>query len=262
MRLVSLKCQNCNAQLELDIDNLQAYCPYCKAKLMLDFDQLGDILAEKEKTMRASIHEEESTKRMKIKYEHETQKNERENKSLMHYLLGSAIVFLLIFGGLALSVHNDEVKHDQAVEALQQIEVSIEESLDAHDYDKALIYANKLRCDDIFSKEEKKTWDKKREEYIELIEEQKENYISPDDIFMPESSSHYKGKNYKDVAEQLTELGFTNITSQKSTKEASVFHKAETVEHMLIGGVEKFKKNDRFDMNAPIILYYYYEKEN
>lgn len=53
-RLIHMKCQNCGANLELDLDHLMAYCPYCGEKLMIDFDGLNSVLIEKEKTNRTS----------------------------------------------------------------------------------------------------------------------------------------------------------------------------------------------------------------
>lgn len=63
MQLVKMKCNNCDAQLDVDLDNLQAYCPYCGQKLMLDFGQLAWALDEKEKTKRTVKREEQKTVR-------------------------------------------------------------------------------------------------------------------------------------------------------------------------------------------------------
>lgn len=50
MKPVTLKCPNCGANLECDLDNLQIYCSHCGAKLVMDVDNLGELLVEKEKT--------------------------------------------------------------------------------------------------------------------------------------------------------------------------------------------------------------------
>jgi DNA-directed RNA polymerase subunit RPC12/RpoP len=260
MKLVSLTCHNCRAQLDIDLDNLQAKCPYCGAKLMIELERMEEFLTEREKTRRTILREQEKTKRMGMAYENAEKESKRESRGATFALIMSIVLMVGIFGYLDYSERQAEKKHEESVRTLKQIENEIDNAITNNDYETARLATNKLYCDDSFSKDEKETWEKKRNDYIDLIEELEENYISPEDIFLPESSSHYKGENYQDVADQLKELGFTNITSQKSTKEASLFHKAGTVEHMLIGGQEKFKKNDKFDMNTPIILYYYYEE--
>ena len=53
MRFVELTCNSCGAALNVDIDGLQAYCPYCGKKLLFDLDQMELILAEKERTKRS-----------------------------------------------------------------------------------------------------------------------------------------------------------------------------------------------------------------
>ena len=64
MDLVQLKCLDCGAQLNLDLENIQAFCPYCGAKLMIDSVTLAKLLSEREKTKQVEIKEQEITKRM------------------------------------------------------------------------------------------------------------------------------------------------------------------------------------------------------
>lgn len=60
INIVHLKCQNCGADLNIDMNNFIAYCPYCGQKLLFDVDQIGNILFEKEKT-----------KQQEMKYSHD-----------------------------------------------------------------------------------------------------------------------------------------------------------------------------------------------
>jgi len=64
MNLVQMKCENCGAQLNLNLDNIQAFCPYCGTKLMIDSDTLSKVLKEREKTKQIEVKEQEMTKRM------------------------------------------------------------------------------------------------------------------------------------------------------------------------------------------------------
>ena len=72
MRFVELTCNSCGAALNVDIDGLQAYCPYCGKKHLFDLDQMELILAEKERTKR-SVEEtkraQEKTKRAEVETE-------------------------------------------------------------------------------------------------------------------------------------------------------------------------------------------------
>ena len=72
MKLVKLNCKNCGAQIDIDLDRLQSFCPYCGQKLLIDIDQLGELLKEKEKTKQA--HEE--TERARIRYKYLSQNSE------------------------------------------------------------------------------------------------------------------------------------------------------------------------------------------
>lgn len=55
MKLVELTCENCGAQLEVDLDRMIAYCPYCGQKLMINLDRMDTVLAEREKTKRLQM---------------------------------------------------------------------------------------------------------------------------------------------------------------------------------------------------------------
>lgn len=66
MKLIKMECPNCHAGLEIDIEHMQAYCPYCGTKLLFDLDQINHIIAEKEKTKRYKIKQESEVSKAKI----------------------------------------------------------------------------------------------------------------------------------------------------------------------------------------------------
>lgn len=252
MQLIKLTCNNCNAQLDLDLEHLQANCPHCGQKLLLDVDQLGQILAEKEKTIRAINREAEITKRKRMQYEHESKET---GKAWRREALGTVAAIL----GILAIFSFPECSHNIRVRQLQRLEFEIDEAIQQEDYDTALLRANKLYLDDNWSSEETKTWDVKREEYKEIIENKKreQDTKNPNNIFMPASSDSFNGKKYTDVVDQLKALGFTNVTTQVSSESAGLFKKSDTVEHILIGGKTKFTTEDYFAKDTPIIIYYY-----
>lgn len=83
MRFMQLKCSNCNAQLELDTDHLQAYCPYCGQRLAVDIEDLSDVLVEKEKTKQTR----ERTKRTQIQIDYNDRKEKRSSQQLRKMFL-------------------------------------------------------------------------------------------------------------------------------------------------------------------------------
>jgi len=252
MELKPIKCANCGAQLEIDLDNIITFCPYCGSKLMIETDQLGRIISEKEETKRQFIHEANKTIRSKNKLDFE----ERDRKNSLKYCyIGIAVCF----GFMLLLMIRQDKRHDKTEKYLKNLETEIESAIKEEDYDTALLEANRLHCDDDFSEEEKATWDDKRESLINIIEEKKREAAlnDSDTIFIPSSSSSFIGKNYNDIIDQFKAMGFTDVTAQPSTETPGLFKKKESVEHILIGGKTEFSSDDYFKNDTPIIVYYY-----
>lgn len=259
MRLRKMKCENCGATLELNLDHLQAFCPYCGQKLYIETAQLGRIVAEKEKTKRTVVVEENYTKRQSMAYEHESKEKDKERKdSRFTFLILIAMMLIPLLISITMS-NRERSRSDQKTAYLRDLETKIEEAIQNGDYDTALINANKLYADGDAGKSEKAIWDEKREAFIRLIEDKKKNddINDPNTVFVSTKSSTLEGKNYKEVEEQLRVMGFTNIKTQVSAESPGWFDKADSVEHILIGGKTEFTAEDHFDKDTPIIIYYY-----
>lgn len=95
MQLTRLNCPNCDAPLEIDMDNMEAYCPYCGQKLMFDTEQIGKLFAEREKTKQ----EQELTKRIEIQKKYK----EREEIRSIKLLIGCVLFIILMFAIAALA---------------------------------------------------------------------------------------------------------------------------------------------------------------
>ena len=260
MRLIKMNCNNCNAPLDIDLENLQAKCPYCGQKLMIDFDQLGRVLAEKEKTKRTLGKEEYQTKRAQMVYAYEAKEKDKEwKKKVIETIAVIAVCFFVFYYAPAHMFDSSKKKHNEKVAYLKQLEIEIDEAIQEDSYDIALLKANKLYCDDNWSKNETAAWDAKREAYLRLIDEKKreQDINNPDNIFMPSSSDSFNGKNYQDVVEQFESLGFTNINTQIASVKPGLFDKNDTVEHILIAGKTKFTAEDYFNKDSSITIYYY-----
>ena len=174
MRLIEMTCKQCNAQLELNLDHMQAYCPYCGAKLLVDMEHMSDVLLEREKTNRQKTVREFDIQEKKLDFEQKQEEEKRNAKGMTIYLVVFSIIVAL---GWALLIHwhNDDKKaHEERVTELQQIEVQLDDAIRQHDYDEALLLANKLYLDDGFSDSETESWNEKRESYIEIIEKRQQ----------------------------------------------------------------------------------------
>lgn len=259
MRLMKMQCQSCGAQLEIDLDHLQAFCPYCGQKLMMDFDQVGQVLAEKEKTTRHINTEEQKTRRLQMQYEDKENERKSSNKTTTFVLIFCLVLILLGFGMPNLFFNSTEKKQAKQVTELQTIEAEVEAAILKEDYDTALIKANQLRLTAVYSRDEEKAWDAKREAYIAMIQEKvrEKELKDPNNIFVAMSSEDLKGKDCQEVIEQFKSLGFTNVTSQVSPEKPGLFDKSGTVEHVLVGGKASFTVEDYFAKDTPVIVYYY-----
>ncbi len=90
-QLINLKCQNCNEILEIDLDHMQAYCPYCGSKLLIDVEDLDKILVAKEETKR---------KQMEYDHEIEMRKMDQEDDKRNTRELWIMLIGLIIVAGL------------------------------------------------------------------------------------------------------------------------------------------------------------------
>ena len=263
MKLIKMNCNNCGAQLDIDLDNLNAYCPYCGKKLLISIDQLGSVLAERERTKRTLGKEEYKIKREQILCDHISREEDKAWKrrviGVIAGITGIVVLFLVVYILRWFNSYSEEKKHNEQVDYLEQLETEIDEAILQEEYDTALLKANKLYGNDKLSKKETATWDAKRETYLSLIDEKKreKDINNPENIFMPASSKKYMGKKYTYVVEQFESLGFTNITTQIALDKPGIFDKNNTVEHILIGGETKFTARDYFNKDVAITVYYY-----
>ena len=86
MKPFKMTCENCNASLDLDLDNIEFKCPYCGSKLMIDMAVLSNALSEREKT-----------KQLQIQEEHETERERMDEKSRRILLIVAVGLFVFSF---------------------------------------------------------------------------------------------------------------------------------------------------------------------
>ena len=89
-----MQCPNCNAALDIDIEHLQAYCPYCGTKLLFDLDQMNTIIAEKEKTKRFKIMQDTEITKERLYQISEFLKS--DTGFTIAFFLGIGLLFLIL----------------------------------------------------------------------------------------------------------------------------------------------------------------------
>lgn len=137
MKLVNLRCDSCNAQMEVDLDNLMTYCPYCGRKLLIDVDHIDDVLKEKEKTKRNQdqsqenmFREQEQTKRTQIEYEYKEREDKREHRLTLIVIILPLLALLALAGWSGFQEYIEKYNHQQQNEV--QISISASETENRH----------------------------------------------------------------------------------------------------------------------------------
>lgn len=108
MKLISLTCPNCNANLD-DIDSSRSfcYCQYCGTKIALDD---GTIRKETHIYDEAKIKETESSERVKMReMDIECEHSKQMNAILKHILIFAAVLLAI---GLILAAFDVEIGGD------------------------------------------------------------------------------------------------------------------------------------------------------
>ena len=147
-----------------------------------------------------------------------------------------------------------------------------------------MIKANQLYCDD-YSSSDKKSWDEKRENYINLIKSkqkgtkkqedteerseaaaaEEEETTKPSKIYPPSSAAEYKllKPNYKDVVLQFEKAGFTNIEIEEVADITTGFLADEgDVASVTIDGNSLFFEEDAYSADALVRITYHVKKES
>ena len=205
MKIRTLYCPECKAPLDVEDDLDTFYCKYCGSKLYLD--EQSDALLTAKVRVKEIEHE---TVCKKMAYEDKKHKRKHELRSFILYIA----VAIILIGGIYF-VHGFKTRK------IERLVNEIQEDIDAGRYDEALVKTQQIR-DDEFSSEDKAKWKATRKVLEKTIKERKRNNNS---ILVPNSASKYRGKPYKEVKAELKGAGFTNISTNESSKKPGIFKK-------------------------------------
>lgn len=228
MRFVEAKCKNCHADLEVDLDNLMATCPYCKSKLVLEFD-VDRYLENKEETIREQNRLRESTiqKEQEYKYLERTKKEEAKRRKL------------------EAKQRKEELKYAERKDRREKTD------LDFANYLKFMIVILLfIACMGLVF------------HFIDLSEEK--THQEKEDIKIPISSEEIKdGKyNYKEVQEMFESAGFTNVVLEKDEDiKIGLLKKEDLVEKVTVDGKKSFEKDSWVEKDTRVVITYHAKKE-
>ncbi len=266
MNIVSVKCPNCGASIDLDPDNLSNYCAKCGAKLMLDIEQIQELLIAKEETRRKQIESDKEIELQKIKQEEYIIDKKIEHKHAMSVIMIPVGILLLLFLGIALlfmSMDGTFAKWGDSskIKQLKSLSSQIEECVNDRDYDQAEVFNRQLNVvvGELEYYKNKETWESQYSIYRILIEKSKrENEkAEPSSIKITYSDEALKKNTVSDVKEYFEEIGFWNIQSSPVSKDFFSFWASDPIKDISINGDKDFTEGDEFLDDSEVIIYYF-----
>lgn len=170
MKLKSLNCPNCNANLDTEYGLDTFYCKYCGNKILLE-GQSKAAYSAKVKIQQMAHEENQQAKR----FAHERYKIDSEQKNdrkTFFMLIGGFAILISFFVGTyiygSINTKQQELKLQAIVD---QIMIDIENQ----NFDEAYVNANLLYWDSSWTSEGKDKWDATRKEILKQIKEAEKN---------------------------------------------------------------------------------------
>lgn len=97
MDILNVKCSGCGASVEVDLDNLKAFCPYCGSKLQMNIEDLSSVLIKREETKQKK-EELEYQERKEIRERKEERKDEWQGMAILFAMIAvSCFIVWLLF---------------------------------------------------------------------------------------------------------------------------------------------------------------------
>lgn len=196
MKLKSLRCPNCDADLEVE-DGLDTFfCKYCGHKILLE----GQSKAAYDAKVRIKKmeHEEkiqdkrDAQERYKMEFKH------KEDKAATNGLITCVLVMIFLIIVIILIVNNNNNKYEQLLQTtVDQIMIDIENE----DFSAAYIKANSL-----YSSSDK--WNAIRKEIINQIEKAEEKATGTITHIQEESADENEDNNEKeeDILDEILNI--------------------------------------------------------
>ena len=165
MKLVTLKCPNCGADIEIENGIDTFYCKYCGYKIILDGQSDAAINAK------VRIKEVESNERIiKEQLNFKREEKKADNKNIYIALIIGIAMLAFSMLGLSMSSYQGKKGAEAQEKKLQSIVDEIIIDIDNGDFAEARVKANTLYWDSSWTSEPKKKWDQTRKEILKQID--------------------------------------------------------------------------------------------
>ena len=165
MNLVTLKCPNCGADIEIENGIDTFYCKYCGYKIILDGQSDAAINA---KVRLKEVESNERIKKEKMNFKRE--KDKEDTRAIFKLLIGCMVVLALIFLSVFITNYQGNKKAEAQEKKLQATVDEIMVDIDNGDFAEARVKANTLYWDSSWTSEPKKKWDQTRKEILKQID--------------------------------------------------------------------------------------------
>ncbi|MBQ5331157.1 MAG: hypothetical protein J6F31_07900 [Oscillospiraceae bacterium] len=269
MKLVSLTCPECRANVDVDVSGERkvSFCQYCGAKILLDNEEqvihtkhtyenvaeVKKIEAQQESEKRQYEQEEKDVSMPFHKWLRKMIQQHPGGSGLAVMVILYIVIMIAIFAVPAIGDAIEEHKYLKEKERLEQIVSEIEVDISNHNYDSALYKANSLV---VSGERGANEWDNRRKSIITQI-----NQLQARDngkLAAPGTSEMLKGQNISDVKKSFESAGFTNVkTEEIKDLIKGWLIKDGAVEYVKIAGISSYTENDWYDPDVEVIIYYH-----
>ena len=171
MKLIKLKCEECQATINIEKNDHQKilFCTYCGTKQMM-VDDIKNIninrTYKKEDTARITESENKlKIEELKFAEKEKERKKERKNMNI------SLLFFLVIIGLFIIMGRTSYIGHIEEERNLQRLVEEIHADIANGDYAVALVKAQSLRSTSRWTSETQEMWDETRNILINIIED-------------------------------------------------------------------------------------------
>ena len=177
IKMVSLKCPNCNSNVMVEKGRKSCFCTYCGAQLFLDDGSVNININHNHNYTYRSIDEtgirkaELEADLAKRRLNKEEREDRRRNFGTTFW--AAVLIFCCLVLPLAwlLFPSDAEKAHKKQVAEFEQLVQEIEVDIENKDYDSARIKDNKIHYTANWSDDAKERWDAVREDTLALIDE-------------------------------------------------------------------------------------------
>ena len=169
MKVKSLKCPECGANLEIEDNRTSCYCQYCGCKIILDDEKHEYTINKNININKTTTHTKRYINDAAVIREKRKTK-EGKGKFIAGILVVLAVVayFIYFFGYYSNAAEKKSIAEE---EQLQIVVEEILEDIENGNYDEAYVKANSLHYTSGWSSEIEEKWDDTREALLDKIEQ-------------------------------------------------------------------------------------------